>query len=215
MKKIFLAALTAMALCSYSYAQDDDEDEYEDDAPAASSAPAPAPASSSPAAEPAAPAQSGAGFMGLGIDIEEVLGAGVPKFYLTFKLAPNMELSAILGLFHHGETSAESKQTGAEADGNDDYTQLTLGVGFDMVIAQMLLPVSVGGEFAINHLGEDNNRFDLNLLAGFRANLVANLYLTGKVGLAFNYYSWEDAQADYGRIDIGFKTGVLLHWFFM
>ena len=31
MKKIFLAALTAMALCSYSYAQDDDDDEYEDD----------------------------------------------------------------------------------------------------------------------------------------------------------------------------------------
>ena len=34
MKKIFLAALMAMSLCSYSYAQDDD-DEYEEDSPRA------------------------------------------------------------------------------------------------------------------------------------------------------------------------------------
>lgn len=34
MKKMFLAAITALALCSYSYAQDDYEDEYEEDAPA-------------------------------------------------------------------------------------------------------------------------------------------------------------------------------------
>ena len=213
MKKIFLAALTAMALCSYGYAQDDD-DEYEDEAPAAA-APAPAPASSAPAAQPAAaPAQSGAGFMGLGIDIQEVLGAAVPKFYLTFKLAPNMELSAILGLFHHGETTEEAKQ-GGERDLEDDATALTIGVGFDMIVAQMLLPVSLGGEFVINHLGEDNNRFDLNLLAGFRANPAANLYLTGKIGLAFLYSSWEDPNTESSRLDVGFKTAILLHWFFM
>lgn len=35
MKKIFLAALTAMALCSYSYAQDDEDEYEEDEAPAA------------------------------------------------------------------------------------------------------------------------------------------------------------------------------------
>ena len=41
MKKMFLAAVTALALCSYSYAQDDEyEDEYEDDAPARVEAPA-------------------------------------------------------------------------------------------------------------------------------------------------------------------------------
>ena len=34
MKKIFLAAIMAMSLCSYSFAQDDD-DEYEEDSPRA------------------------------------------------------------------------------------------------------------------------------------------------------------------------------------
>ena len=216
MKKIFLAALTAMALCSYSYAQDDDDEYEEDEAPAASSAPAPAPApAASESSAKAAPAQSGAGFMGLGIDIQETFAGATNQFYLTFKIAPNMELSAILGLYNHGETSVENKATGGEADAADDYTAIALGVGFDFFAVQMLLPISLGGEFVLNHFGEDNNRFDLNLLAGFRANLVANLYLTGKVGLAFQYYSWEDAQNEYGRIDVGFKTGVLLHWFFM
>ena len=211
MKKIFLAALTAMALCSYSYAQDDD-DEYEDEAPAASSAPA---QSSSPAAQPAAaPAQSGAGFMGLGLDLQQTFGAGIPTFYLTFRLAPNMELSAILGLVHQGESSTEFK-AGGERDGDDDATALTLGVGFDFVAAQMLLPNLVGGEIVINHLGEDNNRFDLNLLAGFRANPVANFYSTGKAGLAFMYNSSEDENAEYSRLNFGFKTQIQLHWFFM
>lgn len=214
MKKIFLAALTAMALCSYSYAQDDDDDEYEDDAPAASSAPATQ--SSAPAAQPTtATAASGAGFMALGIDIEETFDAGLPTFFLTFRLAPNMEVSAILGLYHHGETSIENKASGGEADGGDDYTAITLGAGFDFIAAQMLLPISLGGEIVLNHLGEDNNRFDVNLLAGFRANPVANFYITGKVGLSFMYASWEDANNDYGRIDIGFKSRVLLSWFFM
>ena len=41
MKKIFLAAVTALALCSYGYAQDD-EDEYEEEESTESVAPAPA-----------------------------------------------------------------------------------------------------------------------------------------------------------------------------
>ena len=41
MKKIFLAAITSLALCSYSYAQDD-EDEYEEEDSTESVAPAPA-----------------------------------------------------------------------------------------------------------------------------------------------------------------------------
>ena len=212
MKKFFLAALTAMALCSYGYAQDDD-DEYEDDAPAAPAAPAAAPASEP--APAAAPAASGAGFLGISLDIQETFGAGLPTFFLNFKLAPNMELYAILGLYHHGETSAESKATGGETDGQDDYTQIDLGVGFDFVAAQMLLPVSLGGELILNHIGEDNNRFDLNLLAGFRVNPVANFYLTAKAGLSFMYSSWEDAQADYGRIDFALKTRFVATWFFM
>ena len=213
MKKFFLAALTAMALCSYGYAQDDDEDEYEDDAPAAPAAPAAAPASEP--APAAAPAASGAGFMGISLDIQETFGAGIPTFFLNFKLAPNMELYAILGMYHHGETTAESKANGAEVDQGDDGTAIDLGVGFDFIAAQMLLPISLGGELIFNHLGEDNNRFDLNLLAGFRVNPVANFYLTAKAGLSFMYYSWEDNQADYGRIDVAFKTRFVATWFFM
>ena len=214
MKKIFLAALTAMALCSYSYAQDDDDDEYEDEAPAASSAPA---QSSSPAAQPAAaPAQSGAGFLGLGVDLANAItNGGFERFYVTIRFAPNMELSVILGLYHHGETTREQKATGGEADQGDDYTQLSLGVGFDMVVAQMLLPVTAGGELIYTHWGEDNMQFTLNALVGFRANLVANFYLTGKVGLGFDYYDHEHDGVDDSRLDVGFKTEVLLHWFFM
>ena len=214
MKKIFLAALTAMALCSYSYAQDDDDDEYEDEAPAA---PAPAPAASESSSAPAAaPAQSGAGFLGLGIDLADAIGnGGLEKFYVTIRFAPNMELSVILGLYHHGETTREQKATGGEADQGDDYTQLSLGVGFDMVVAQMLLPVTAGGELIYTHWGEDNMQFTLNALVGFRANLVANFYLTGKVGLGFDYYDHEHDGVDDSRLDVGFKTEVLLHWFFM
>ena len=206
MKKIFLAALTVMALCSYGYAQDDDDDEYEDEAPAVA-APAPAPAASQSSAPAAAPAQSGAGFLGL--------GGGLERFYATIKVAPNMELSIILGLYHHGETTRENKANGGEADQGDDYTQLTLGVGFDMVVAQMLLPVTAGGELIYTHWGEDDMQLSINLLLGFRANLVANLYLTGKVGLGFDYFDEETAANEDSRIDVGFKTAVLLHWFFM
>jgi len=216
MKKLFLAALTAMALCSYGYAQDDDDDEYEDEAPAAA-APAPAPAASQSSSAPAAaPAQSGAGFLGLGIDLANAItNGGLEKFYVTFKIAPNMELSVILGLYHHGETTRENKANGGEADQGDDYTQLNLGVGFDMVVAQILLPVTAGGELIYTHWGEDNMQLTLNALVGFRANLVANLFLTGKVGLGFDYYDAETANQEDSRIDVGFKTEVLLHWFFM
>jgi len=216
MKKLFLAALTAMALCSYGYAQDDDDDDYEDEAPAAP-APAPAPAASESSSAPAAaPAQSGAGFLGLGIDLADAItGGGLEKFYATIKVAPNMELSIIFGLYHHGETTRENKATGGENDQLDDYTQLQLGVGFDMFIAQILLPISVGGELIYTHPREDNMQLTLNALVGFRANLVANLYLTGKVGLGFDYFDAETAADEDTRLDVGFKTEVLLHWFFM
>ncbi len=215
MKKIFLAALTAMALCSYGYAQDDDDDEYEDEAPAVA-APAPAPAASQSSAPAAAPAQSGAGFLGLGIDLANAItGGGLERFYVTIRFAPNMELSVILGLYHHGETTHETKNPSAEFDQGDDYTQLSLGVGFDMVVAQMLLPITAGGELIYTHWGEDDMQLSINLLLGFRANLVANLYLTGKVGLGFDYFDEETAANEDSRIDVGFKTAVLLHWFFM
>ena len=126
-----------------------------------------------------------------------------------------MELSAIFGLYHHGETTREIKNPSGEQDLGDDYTQIQLGVGFDFTIAQMLLPISVGGEFLFSHWGEDNNQITLNAMAGIRANLVSHLYLTGKVGLGFDYFDAETGNQEDSRIDIGFKTNVILAWFFM
>ena len=63
MKKIFLAALMAMSLCSYSYAQDDDDDEYEEDSPRAV-AESTAPAKSTSASK-ASKSESGDAFMGV------------------------------------------------------------------------------------------------------------------------------------------------------
>ena len=217
MKKIFLAALTAMALCSYSYAQDDDDEYEDDDTPAASSessAPAAAPA---PAA--AAPASSGGEMLGFGLSLTDALdNNGVQKFYVTYKFG-NMDISGILGLYHHGETTRETKNPAGEVDLGDDYTQIQIGVGFDMAIAQILLPITVGGEFLFSHWGEDNNQITLNALVGFNANLVSHLYLNGKVGLGFDYYDEAVAGSNGNqydsRLDIGLKTNVVLAWFFM
>ena len=232
MKKIFLTALTAMALCSYSYAQDDDEDEYEDDTPAASSQSSSNSESSAPASQ-AAPAQAGTGTFALGLDLIDALDhEGAQKFYATYRFAPDMEISAILALYHHGETSRDYENPKAEEDRGDDYTQIQIGVGFDYYIMQVVLPVSVGGEFLFSHWGENNNQITLNGFASIHANLIGGLYLTGKVGLGFDYFPTEgnegnerwvagelmgQAKGEYeaSRLDIGFKTGVVLSWFFM
>lgn len=228
MKKIFLAALTAMALCSYSYAQDDDEDEYEEDAPAATSQSTSDGGSSAPAKQEqstsSAPASSGGEFIALGLNLVDAIdNEGIQKFYVSFKFAPNMELSAILGLYHHGETTRETEATqfgpGTSIDRADDYTQIQIGVGFDYYFMQVVLPLSIGGEFLISHWGEDNNQFTLNALAGVHANLVGGLYLTGKVGLGFDYFDREGVEAGVNyedtRLDVGFKASAILSWYFM
>lgn len=218
MKKIFLAALTAMALCSYSYAQDDDDDDYEDDdAPAASQSSAPA--ASSQSSSTAAPASAGGEMLGFGLSLTDALdNNGVQKFYITYRLGA-MDISGILGLYHHGETTRETKNPSGEVDRNDDYTQIQIGVGFDMIIAQLLLPITAGGEFIFSHWGEDNNQVTLNALVGFNANLVSHLYLNGKVGLGFDYIDepvdGSNGNQDDSRLDIGLKTNVMLSWFFM
>ena len=216
MKKIFLAALTAMALCSYSYAQDDDDYEDEDEAPAASQSSAPAASQSS---STAAPASAGGEMLGFGLSLTDALdNNGVQKFYLTYRLG-TMDISAIFGLYHHGETTRETKNPSGEVDRNDDYTQIQIGVGFDMIIAQLLLPITAGGEFIFSHWGEDNNQVTINVLAGFNANLVSHLYLNGKVGLGFDYIDepveGSNGNQDDSRLDIGLKTNVMLSWFFM
>ena len=216
MKKIFLAALTAMALCSYSYAQDDDDYEDEDEAPAASQSSAPAASQSS---STAAPASAGGEMLGFGLSLTDALdNNGVQKFYITYRLG-TMDISGILGLYHHGETTRETKNPSGEVDRNDDYTQIQIGVGFDMIIAQLLLPITAGGEFIFSHWGEDNNQVTINVLAGFNANLVSHLYLNGKVGLGFDYINepvdGSNGNQDDSRLDIGLKTNVMLSWFFM
>ena len=232
MKKFFLTLVASLALCSYSYAQDDDDEYEDDDTPAATSAPAPQ--SSAPASSASTGSESAGGEMlGFGVDL---LGAidneGAQKFYVTFKLFPDMEISAILALYHHGETTREYKSPKAEEDRGDDYTQIQIGVGFDYYILQVVLPVSVGGEFLFSHWGENNNQITLNGFASIHANLIGGLYLTGKVGLGFDYFPTEgnegnerwvagelvgQAKGEYeaSRLDIGFKTGVVLSWFFM
>lgn len=236
MKKIFLTALTAMALCSYSYAQDDEDEYEEDEAPAASQSSSNS-ESSAPATQ-AAPAQAGAGTFALGLDLIDALdNEHVQKFYVTYRLAPNMEISGILGLYHHGETTqdvkAEENRPAREIDTGDDYTQIQIGVGFDYYLLQIVLPVSVGGELLFSHWGEDDNQITLNGLAGIHANLVGGLYLTGKVGLGIDYITRDSRRGnvtymndagisitevrtyDESRLDIGFKTSVVLSWFFM
>ena len=130
-----------------------------------------------------------------------------------------MDISAIFGLYHHGETTRETKNPSGEVDRNDDYTQIQIGVGFDMIIAQLLLPITAGGEFIFSHWGEDNNQVTINVLAGFNANLVSHLYLNGKVGLGFDYIDepveGSNGNQDDSRLDIGLKTNVMLSWFFM
>ena len=155
--------------------------------------------------------------------VDAIDNEGIQKFYVSFKFAPNMELSAILGLYHHGETTRETEATqfgpGTSIDRADDYTQIQIGVGFDYYFMQVVLPLSIGGEFLISHWGEDNNQFTLNALAGVHANLVGGLYLTGKVGLGFDYFDREGVEAGVNyedtRLDVGFKASAILSWYFM
>ena len=230
MKKMFLAVVTSLALCGYGFAQDD-EDEYEEEetteevkkAPAVEEDEeeedeAPAPKKEKKKKKKSAAVNAGEGTLGLQLDLVDAIdNAGLQKFYLTYKISPDMELSLIFGLYSHGETTAEAN--GVEADQEDDYTQIQIGVGFDYFVTQKLLPISIGGEFLFNHWGEDNSQIDINILPGFRANLADNLYLTGKVGLSINYlFSSEDqggATVDYSRLDFGLKTGCFISWFFL
>lgn len=228
MKKMFLAVLTSLALCSYGFAQDEDEYE-EDEAPAKvekssdseyedeDEAPAPKKSKKEKSA-PREAVSTGEGFMAFGLDLVDAIdGLDAQKFFATFKIQPDMELSVIFALYSHGETTAE--YNGQEVDQGDDYTQVQLGVGFDWFLVQKLLPISVGGEFLFSHWYEDNNQITFNVLGGFRANLVSNFYLTGKVGLGIDYFSetrlTNEANVDYSRLDFSFKTEAVLSWFFM
>ena len=234
MKKIFLSAVIAMALCSYGYAQD--EEEYEEEE-------APAKVTKAPAyeeeeeEEEAAPApkkaekkkkekkSSGEAFFGAGIDVGGLLN-NAANLRLVFKLNESMELSAILGLYHHGESSW-TPNGGQEVKAGDNFTELSIGAGFDFFVMRNILPISVGGEIiytspnSVTVAGQTfvaNDDTDLmllqiNLLLGAHAEIVKNLYLTGKIGLAIDYYSMSDNTGEGSFLDFGLATKVYLTWF--
>ena len=236
MKKMFLAALTALALCSYSYAQDEDEYE-EDDAPARVVKKAPvveddeeeeeaAPAPKKVEKKASKSAEGGAAFFGAGIDVGGLLN-NAGNIRLVFKLGESMELSGILGFRHHGQTTAEDNN-GNKQDFKDNYTELSIGAGFDFFVVREVLPVSVGGEIIytspyemetpMGRVNADDDtdlmKLDFNVLLGGHAELVKNLILTGKIGLNIEYNSASvNNQGDASYIDFGLATKVYLTWF--
>ena len=234
MKKIFLSAVIALALCSYGYAQDEEEYEEEDAAPAkVAKAPAYEEEEEEEEAAPVAKKaekkkekkSSGGAFFGAGIDVGGLLN-NAANMRLVFKLNESMELSAILGMYHHGESSY-TPNGGQEQKGKDNYTELSVGAGFDFFVKKDLLPVSIGGEFiytsprSIDAAGQtfvasndiDLMQIQINVLLGAHAELVNNLFLTGKIGLGISYYSESDPAGEGSFLDFALATKVYLTWF--
>lgn len=225
MKKIFLSAVIALALCSYGYAQDEEEYEEEEAAPAKvakapayeeeeeeDEAPAPAPKKAEKKKEKKA-SNGDQGFFGVGLDLTGAL-ARQTAVNLTFRLNDNMLLSAIFGFQHHGETTHTPKQ-GDEVKDGDDANMLTIGAAFDFMLVKKFIPFSIGGEFAYNSLSEDDSRIDFGVLAGLHGEIVPNLILTGKAGLEFLYNFGDEAggNSEYSRLDFGVSYKVYLTWF--
>jgi hypothetical protein len=173
MKKIFLAAITSLALCSYSYAQDD-EDEYEEEDSTESVAPAPAveeeeeeapaPVKKEKKKDKKKKKKSGEGdepFFGIsiGIDQNDIIDFE-PNFFvgrysyigLMFKLTPEMMITGKIGFAHHGETTYEADKVSVKA--KDNYTAFLLGAQFDYFLPTPLLPTSVSAGIMYANGGE-------------------------------------------------------------
>ena len=239
MKKIFLSAVIALALCSYGYAQDDEEYE-EEEAPA--KVVKKAPAYEEEEEEDEAPVAKKADkkkekkvsgdvpFFGLGVDLVGSL-KDEAIIRLVFKPSASNEVDGLIGLRHHGETTFKPK-TGDEQSYSDNYTDIAVGVGFDYLMPTAFLPFTVGGEFLFSSpsprtaLGDaianfqgklsdvSVTRLRFNVLAGAEAELVKGLTLSGKAGLGFDYWSYD--VVDVGTtswLDLGFVTRVYLTWY--
>jgi len=245
MKKMFLAAVTALALCSYSYAQDDEyEDEYEDDAPARVEAPAADDEEDEAPAKPAKAAKKaksdGSAFIGIGMGLSSNFSdLQLKQIDVKIKLNESMMVTGILGLYHHGETTTETKAGGAtvETDAGDNYTGIAIGAGFDYFLPMPLMLTSAGVDLIYVSNGEtetsdaatntkttvSSGDFLIDFMFGVHAEIVPNFILTGKVGLGFDYTfnSTEvsnavgSATVDNSRLDFGLKAGVYASWFFM
>lgn len=237
MKKMFIAALTAMAMCSYGYAQDD-EDEYEEEteevqAPVKKAAPVEEEEEEEEAPAPKAAAKSPSSGSGSGLSFG--LGVGITTDYnelnAKIKLNQDMEVTAILGLQTHGATTTEA--AGVSTDGTDDYTAFMIGAGFDYYLTMPLMPISAGITLAYASGGEKtvdanttSSESDLliNIMFGVHAQLAPNLVLSGKAGFGIDYNMGElnvtnqfgqTATLETSRLDIGIKAGVYATWYFM
>lgn len=175
MKKIFLAAVTALALCSYSYAQDD-EDEYEEEETTEAVKPAPAVEDEEEEDEAPAPVkkekkkdkkkkkksgEDDGAFLGITIGIDQNnLIDFEPNFFIgdfsyvgvMLKITPEMMVTAKIGFAHFGETSLEVESFSADME--DGFTALALGAQFDYFLPTPLLPTSVSAGFMYASAGE-------------------------------------------------------------
>lgn len=228
MKKMFLAAITALALCSYSYAQDD-EDEYEEEE--TTEAVKPAPAVEDEEEEEAAPAPKkakkekkkkkkssdgdGTGFLGIsvGLDQNNIIDFE-PQFFIgsynymgiMFKITPEMMVTAKFGFAHHGETSVEITDL-PEIDGGDDFTSLLIGAQFDYFFATPLMPTSISAGFMYASAGETTNQNGdkssasailIDIMFNAHAPVTESFFITGSVGLGIEMPSTEDTAVNDG-----------------
>ncbi len=227
MKKIFLAAVTALALCSYGYAQDD-EDEYEEEESTESVAPAPAVEEEEE--EAPAPAKKetkkakkkakkssgdGTGFLGIsvGLDQNNIIDFE-PQFFIgsynymgiMFKITPEMMVTAKFGFAHHGETSVEITDM-PEIDGGDDFTSLLVGAQFDYFFATPLMPTSISAGFMYASAGETTNQDGdkssasailIDIMFNAHAPVTESFFITGSVGLGIEMPSTEETRVNGG-----------------
>lgn len=245
MKKMFLAAITALALCSYSYAQDD-EDEYEDEEETTEEvkkAPAVEEEEEEEAEEEAAPVEKkkekkskkgsdGGAFLGVGVGFDLNSIGDFAYWDIKFRINEQMMASAIFGIGHYGETTTTASAPGVpevEMDLGDDKTALVIGVEFDYGLPTPLLPTFVGGQFIYASAGETSDAegnknsksfLQFGPLFGVNAEVFKNFIITGKLGLMFNYQMTEASDAlgnkvETGRMLFGTAAGIELSWFFM
>jgi opacity protein-like surface antigen len=231
MKKMFLAAVTALALCSYSYAQDDEDEYEEDDAPAREEAPA-IEEDDAPVAKTEKKQSSGDAFLGLGMGLTD----SYQQIHIKYKINASLTATGILLLNHHGESTYEAG--GVEVDMGDDYTAFGIGAGIDYNLDTPVLPTTVGAEIAYISNGEQllsndgmtkstlsSGNLDINLMFGVHAELVKNFELSGKAGLGFVYSSSTtkttviatntNTETEMSNLSFGLKAGVYATWFFL
>ncbi|MCQ2109695.1 MAG: hypothetical protein MJZ05_13160 [Fibrobacter sp.] len=233
MKKMFIAALTAMAMCSYSYAQDDEEEYEEDEAPAveqSSAAEEEEEEEEAPVAKKEKTKKSSGSKLSFGLGMGLTSG-NLAELDFKIKLNPSMEATAILGFKNHGATSTESG--GVTIKGSDGSTSLKIGAGFDYYINMPLLPISAGAELAYFTNGEtvvdasttnENSGVYFDLMFGVHAPIAPNFTISGKAGLGIGYNMTEvnitnamgvTVTAESSRMDVGIKAGLYATWYFM